>query len=273
MLPTDALTDLNILRILVEKRQGAKMAGHIRAKGKCPVCGKPFVEIQKLGYICLEHKTVPKRFYIDLPWQGQRIRVFSDKTGQVLDSYDRADKLSDRIGEELEEHVFDPCHYVTAEASKFYAENLLVRFEKDKIGGIAPSYQKDYRRMVRIATDFFKKQDVREIRKLNIIDFQKDCQERFSWKAKTLKNNLDVFKVFMNYLKNDLEIIVKVPKFPDIDVPIPSIKWVHSEDQITLYEYVGDVDKPIIGFLMLQVAGRGKRGRSSAKMWTLKRNR
>ena len=42
MLPTDVLTDLDIVRILVEKRQGAKMAGHIRAKGKCPVCGKPF---------------------------------------------------------------------------------------------------------------------------------------------------------------------------------------------------------------------------------------
>jgi integrase len=251
MLPTDALTDLNILRILVEKRQGAKMAGHIRAKGKCPVCGKPFIEIQKLGFICLEHKTVPKRFYIDLPWQGQRIRVFSDKSGQALDSYDRADKLSDRIGEDLEEHIFDPSHYVTAEASKFYAENLLVGFEQDKIGNIAPSYQKDYRRMVRIAKEFFKRQDVREIRKVDIINFQKDCQKRFFWKEKTLKNNMDVFKVFMNYLKNDLEIIVKVPKFPEIDVPIPSIKWVHSEDQITLYEYVGDEDKPIIGFLML----------------------
>ena len=227
------------------------MAGHIRAKGKCPVCGKPFMEIQKLGFICLEHQTVPKRFYIDLPWQGQRIRVFTDKSGQVLDSYDRADKLSDRIGEELEDHAFDPSHYVTAEASKFYAENLLVRFEKDKIGGIAPSYQKDYRRMVRIAREFFKKQDVREIRKLSIIDFQKDCQESFSWKEKTLKNNLDVFKVFMNYLKNDLEIIVKVPKFPEIDVPIPPIRWIRSEDQVKLYEVVREGDRPIIGFLML----------------------
>jgi hypothetical protein len=142
MLPTDVLTDLNIVRILVEKRQGAKMAGHIRAKGKCPVCGKPFIEIQKLGFICLEHQTVPKRFYVDLPWQGARIRVFSDTTGQVLDSYDRADKLSDRIGEELEDHTFDPSRYVTAEASKFYAENLLMRFEKDKIGGMPPVIRK-----------------------------------------------------------------------------------------------------------------------------------
>jgi integrase len=245
------LTDLNILRILLEKQQGAKMAGHIRAKGKCPICGKAFVEIHKIGFLCLEHQTVPKRFYVDLPWQGQRIRVFSDKTGQVLDSYDRADKLSDRIGEALEDHTFDPSHYVTAEASKFYAENLLDRFEKDKIDNIAPSYKKDYRRMINIARDFFKKTDVREIRKVNVIDFQKHCREKFSWKEKTLKNNLDLFKVFMNWLKNDLEIIDRVPQFPDIDVPMPAIKWIHSEDQAKLYELVADEDKPIVGFLML----------------------
>ena len=110
--------------------------------------------------------------------KGRGYGIFSDKTGQVLDSYDRADKLSDRIGEELEDHTFDPSDYVTAEASKFYAQNLLDRFEKDKIDNIAPSYKKDYRRMVRITREFFKKTDVREIRKVNIIDFQKHCVEK-----------------------------------------------------------------------------------------------
>jgi integrase len=220
-------------------------------KDKCPVCGKAFVEIKRIGFVCLEHQTIPKRLYIDLPWQGTRIRVFSDKSGQVLDSYDRADRLRDRIGEELEDHTFDPSHYVVAEASKFYAENLLDRFEKDKIDSIAPSYKKDYRRMIRIAKDFFKKTDMREIRKVNIIDFQKDCRERFSWSEKTLKNNMDLFKVFLNWLKNDLEIIARVPQFPDIDVPTPSIRWIHSEDQVKLYELVADEDKPIVGFLML----------------------
>ncbi len=249
--PNISLTDVEALRILVEKLQGTKMAGHIRAKGKCPICGKPFTEIQKIGFLCLEHQTVPKRFYIDLPWNGQRIRVFSDKTGQVLDTYARAERLSNRIGDDLNDHTFDPSHYVTAEASKFYAENLLDRFENEKIESIAPSYKKDYRRMIRIAKEFFEKTDVREIRKINIIDFQRDCQERFSWREKTLKNNLDLFKVFLNYLKNDLEIIGKVPQFPDIDVPTPSIRWVHAQDQVRLYELVADEDKPIVGFLML----------------------
>jgi integrase len=245
------LTNPSILHTLLEKRGDKKVVGTIRARGKCPKCKKAFTEIPKLGFICLEHETTPKRCYVDLPWNGKRIRIYTDKTGQVLDTYDRAEKLRDRIGEELENHTFDPSHYVEAEASNFYAENLLDRFEKDKIGSIAPSYRKDYRRIISIARDFFKKTDVREIRKVNIIDYQKHCQESFHWKEKTLKNYMDLFKVFMNWLKNDLEIISKVPQFPNIDITTFSIKWIHSEDQIKLYEFVVDDDKPIIGFLML----------------------
>ncbi|OPY66619.1 MAG: Tyrosine recombinase XerC [Syntrophorhabdaceae bacterium PtaU1.Bin034] len=227
------------------------MVGHVRAKGKCPICAEPFTEVPKLGFLCFEHQTVPKRFYVDLPWKGERIRVFSDTTGQVLDSYDRAEKIRERIESELEDHSFDPTRYVTAEASKFWAENLLDTFERDKIATVAPSYKKDYRRMVRIAKAFFKRQDVRDIRKVHIIDYMKDCQEKYSWKEKTLKNNMDLFKVFMNYLKNDLEIISKVPAFPEVEVPDAPINWVHATDQVTLYELVADEDKPIIGFLML----------------------
>ena len=105
------------------------MAGHIRAKGECPVCKKGFIEIHRLGFVCLEHQTVPKRLWIDLPWKGKRIRIFSDKTGQVLDTYDRADRLRERIESELEDYTFDPTRYVAAEVSKFWAVNLLERFE------------------------------------------------------------------------------------------------------------------------------------------------
>jgi integrase len=248
----DRLTDLASISILLEKQEDADMAGHIRAKGKCPKCGKSFEEIRPLGYLCRTCQTEPKRFYVDMPWKGDRIRIFSDKTGQVLDSYRRAERIREHIQSEIDHGTFDASMYVEAEASRYYAMILLDRFEKDKIEGIAPSYKKDYRRMIGIARDFFKKTDVREIRKINIIDFQKHCRETFSWKEKTLKHSMDLFKVFLNWLKNDLEIITKVPQFPDIDVPTPSIKWVNSEDQVKLYELVADEDKPIVGFLMLQ---------------------
>ena len=254
MVPLSAvlqLTDLEALRILLEKRQGAKMAGHIRAKGRCPVCGKMFAEIPKLGFLCLEHHTVPKRFYVDLPWNGERIRIFSDKTGQVLDTYDRADRIRDHLQFEIDNHTFDPEKYVAAEASKYWTINLLNRFEEYKLKSVAPSSKADYKRKIRTAKEFFKNQDVREIRKVDVINYKEHCEKVHTWKPKTLKDNLDLFKTFMYWLKNDLEIVATVPAFPEIDVPESQVRWVHAKDQVSLYEKVPDEDKAIIGFLML----------------------
>jgi hypothetical protein len=204
-------------------------------KGKCPICKEKFAEIKGIGYLCLEHQTVPRKFYVDLPWRGNRIRIFSDKSGQVLDTFVRAEEVLKHLRYEITNHVFDPQKYVKAEASKFWVVNLLERFEKDKIDSIAPKYKTTYRQSIRIAKEFFKIQDVREIRKLNIVDYVKDCWERHpNWSDKTLKNHVDVFKTFMNYLHNDLELINIVPPFPAIDYIEKTFKWVSGEDQVKL---------------------------------------
>jgi integrase len=229
-----------------------KSQGAVRAKGTCPRCGEKFSEVKGIGYICLEHETVPKKLYVDLPWKGRRIRIFSDKTGHVLDTYDRAEEVLKTLHYEIRNHIFDPNKYIKAEASKFWAANLLERFEKEKIDNIAPKYKTTYRQSIRVAKEFFKIQDVREIRKLDITDYVKDCRKRYpKWSDKTLKNHVDVFKTFMNYLHRDLELISTVPPFPAIDYVEKTFKWVSGEDQIKLYEMVPDRHKAIIAFLML----------------------
>lgn len=246
------LTHVEALRTLCSKGTTMKKSrGKIRAKGKCPICGRKFTELKGIGYLCPEHKTVPQRLYVDLSWKGKRIRIFSDKTGHALDSYDRAEEVLNVLNYEIRNHVFDSNNYIKAEASKFWANNLLERFEVDRIGQIAPSYKKDYRRMIRIAKEFYRNQDVREIRKLDIINYMKYCQERFKWSSKTLKNNIYLFHAFLNYLKDDLEIISIIPPFPRIIADEPNFRWVGANDQIKLFEKVPDEDKPIIGFLML----------------------
>ena len=228
-----------------------KGEGAIRARGECPACKGKFTEIRGAGFICLEHKTVPKKLYVDLPWKGRRIRIYSDKSGQVLDTYDRANTVLKTIRAEIETHAFDPQKYIKAEASRFWAVNLLDRFEKDKMEQIAPSYQRAYKRMILIAKDFFKLQDIREIRKLDIINYVDHCRKSFRWGDKTLKNTVDLFKTFMNYLHEDLEMIGTVPPFPVIDVQEKVFKWVSGDDQAKLFEMVPDAHKPIIAFLML----------------------
>jgi integrase len=256
------LTSLDALRTLCAGGTIMKTSqGAIRAKGTCSKCGEKFTEFKGIGFLCPEHDTVPKRLYVDMFWKGERIRIFSDKSGKPLDTYERATEVLKHLNYEITNHVFDPKEYLKVEASQFWTSRLLDRFEKDKLEGIAPSYQRGYRRMVLIARDFFKTMDVREIRKVHVINYIDHCRKSFEWSDKTLKNTVDLFKTFMNYLHDDLELISSVPSFPVIDVQEKAFKWVSADDQSRLFELVPDAHKPIIAFLMLH-ACRPAEGRA-----------
>ncbi len=230
------------------------MKGNIRVKSKCPVCQGKFTEIKKLGFICPEHKTTPKRFFIDFFHKGQRFKLYSDNHGQVIDSYQRAKSLLSRISSEIENHTFDTTKYVKQELEKFYISNLLDVFLESKLTGInaiAPSYVRHYRRYVGIAKEYFGTKDVRDLRKLDIVNYQSYVSENYNFASKTLKNCIDIFKTFLVYTKNDLELIDMVPHFPMIDVPPPKTTWLTPKIQKAAFNYVPDHDKPIIAFLML----------------------
>lgn len=227
------------------------MVGKIRTNERCPVCQQPFSHIPKVGYVCVSHQTIPKRVYLDVGWQGRRIRIFSDKQGQVLDSYQRALNLQAKITYEVENHCFDPLKYVKQEVEKFWVTNLLDRFQEAKINYIAPSYQKDYRRMIKVAKDYFQTKDVRELRKLDLINYKEYLEKNFSIGPKTVKNILGLFRTFLRWCKNDLEVIENYPAFPEVDVPEPKFKWLDQEGQSALFEMVPAEDRPIVSFLML----------------------
>ncbi len=245
----DGYLNLCYLGPLFEDDEGMK--GNIRAKGKCPSCGEDFISLKRLGFICKPCQTLPRRFYIDLWWDGKRIRLFSDKQGQVLDSYQRSQDLLSHIRFEITHHEFNPSKYIKSEAREYWAITLLDRFLAYKIDSLAPSYQKDYVRMTSIAKNFFGTKDVREIRKIDIINFKTHLEKNFSYKNKTIKNTLDFLKTFLRYLKSDLEVIDTVPAFPLVEIQQPRFRWLSPEDQRQLFEYIPDKDKPIIAFLML----------------------
>jgi hypothetical protein len=190
------LTDISsLLYLLSSQQKGEKMKGSIRPisrQRKCPACNKPFQHIQKLGYLCPSCKTTPNRFFIDLFYNGQRIQICSDKTGQALDSYQRALKLQSHIQTEIDNHVFDSTKYIKSELKEFYIMTLIDRFLKFKgiirsngelnrendNSTIAPSYRKDYKRMLYIAKGYFKTLDVRELRKRHITDYHEYLKKK-----------------------------------------------------------------------------------------------
>ena len=253
LIPTEDFDKGNgYLETLLKEGENMPMPGVIRSRGKCQKCGGEFKCIPKLGYICPECQTMPKRFFIDLWYQGKQVKLFSDKTGQVLDTYQRAQTLLSHIRYEIEHHAFDASKYVKGEAREYWVTILLDRFVTYKLDSIAPSYKKNYKRMADILKQFFGTKNVREIRKLDVINFKNHIEKNFSLKSKTIKNILDFFKTFLRYLKYDLEVIDNVPAFPAIEIQPYQFKWLLADEQIKLLEHVPEEHKPIIAFLMLQ---------------------
>ena len=145
-----------VLSYLLELQSGdPKMSGAIRTKERCSICNSPFIHLPRVGLRCRNHrKERPLRLFIDLFWRGKRLKIYSDKDGYPLDSYDRVFKIQAQITREIETHIFDPAKYVRLEVEKFWTMNLLVRFWEKKIDSIAPSYKLHYKKMVERAKEF-----------------------------------------------------------------------------------------------------------------------
>ena len=145
---TKPLTDIESIGYLLVPGTGEKkMKGTIRPisrQRKCPKCHQKFLHIPKLGYGCPKCHTVPNRFFIDLHIKGHgRISICSDKSGQTLDSYQRAFNLLGHIQYEIDNHTFDVSKYKKSELKEFYVANLLDKFLDFKIASIAPGYRTD----------------------------------------------------------------------------------------------------------------------------------
>jgi integrase len=248
------LTDIGAIQYLLEKETGEKMKGQIRTKQKCPVCQKAFSHIPKIGMICSEHKTTPSRFFVDVMWKGQRIKVYSHKSGRVLDSYQIAHETLEHIRYEIRNHQFDPSKYVLADIKKYLFETVIKEFYRDKQiaeskGNISPSYLDSLKNYIdNYYLNFFSRKDVREIRALDIKDFYNQLPQR---KEKTLKNVVNALQHFFNYIYG-LEIIDRVPAFPIIRVSESVPNWISVDDQVKILNKIPGIHKPIFTFILFQ---------------------
>ena len=227
------------------------MKGTIRAKGKCPKCSGLFIHYKRLGYLCPKCQTIPKRFVIDL-WYKERLRIYSNKQGQVLEGYKQAHDLLAAINQEIKDHTFDASHYVKTEQKQFWCVTLLDEMLADRIDNIAPSYKPHYTLYTKIEKAYFKTRDVRELRNYDIINFEKHLKAGLYPNPNTRKKVLSHFKSFMKYCMSDRQIPLIVPKFPELDTTEPEIVWINAEDQRIIFnEYIPDRHKPIMELLMI----------------------
>ena len=231
---------------------GLEMAGAIRAKGRCPKCGGPFMLIGRNGYICPRHKTVPKHFYIDLNWKCARHRFFSDKEGQPLDTFQRAYNLLATMEGQIENRTFDPADYMKVELVKFYFSTRI----KDWIEGkerenLAPSTLKTYKTYIR---KFFKKyfgdKDLRNIRSYDIRQFYLSLNKKYS--PKYQKGIMDCLENFINDMVEFEFLKTKPQGFPTISILKAPPKWTDRETQDKILSFIAEPDRPIFTFLTRQ---------------------
>ncbi len=233
------------------------MPGTIRTKEKCPKCGKPFEHIEKIGYLCKEHQTVPQRFFIDI-YYGKQIKIYSHKTGLVLSSYDLALETLKHIHYEMRNKTFDPSKYIAAEIKNYLFEIkikewLFVKETVDKIAVIDKykQYKKDY-------FSFFTAWDIRDIRTTHIDDFFIQLPQRLS--DKTKKNILACLRSFFAWLKRK-ELIETMPIFPNIELVDPDWQWVDVDVQANIIAAIPETDQPL--YLCLALHGcRPSEGRA-----------
>lgn len=226
--------------------------GKIRTKETCPICHDPYplVTDYKIGLECPEHKTRPRRFFIDIQWSGRQQKIYSDANNQVLSSWDQAYLCLALINKELKAGLFDPSKYFRKDKSKFWTMKLLDDFLDWKKDDLAPTTRKNYRTMAEEAKAFFKNQDVREILELDAQLYMKHLKKTGK-KGKTLKCYLDFLRCFLAHCRKPLRIVDRVPDMPEIEVPEASFRWLEAKDQQKIWIHIPPVDRPIFDFMAL----------------------
>jgi integrase len=229
------------------------MAGKIRTKQKCPKCGGKFAGEPLRCHTCL---TIPTRYFLDVPWKGERLKIYTGKDSHPLAHWEGAQRLLESIRHEVDTGKFDPKEYQSRELTSLrfnnYAQAWLDRREKElKRGLIALGYFTELKAYVhRYYIPFFDRKSIRDIREAHIEDFRDSLPEHLS--HKTIFNIMGVLrKLFRDaYRRKDTLIL---PEFPKIPKGEPVTHWIDEAAQdLVLAQMKDPIRRAFYLFLMKQ---------------------
>jgi integrase len=191
-------------------------------------------------------------FYIDLHWKGDRLRLFSDRDGNPLYSERQANRLLERIRSEIDAGEFNPKNYIKRELKALRLDTYAVAWlgrQKLRLeaGEISHGYYHFLKGAIyRHIIPHLGTQDIRGFNKGKLNDFKTVLPG--SDKAK--KNILGVVRAIFTDAE-DREDILKIPKFPKIDLADPQTKWLDPEAQEKILAQFSDpVRKAFYTFLV-----------------------
>ncbi len=153
-----------------------------------------------------------------------------------------AERLREHFNYLIDHHKFDPSYY---QKDKPYL------FEKGVEIWINLSRCSQEWRVKRtsiannILIPFFKGQDIREIRRIQIDEFLTHLKQS-GYSDKYIYNIMGELKALMNFHK---ESIPQMPSFPTITFQDPPIRWLTAKQQDEIFEFIPKEDLPIFTFM------------------------
>jgi integrase len=237
------------------------MIGHVRTDRKCPKCKGKFQKV-KDRLVCKKCLTEPARFFIDLPYKGERFKIWWDENGQALDSYERADRLLNHIRWEVDHFRFKPEKYRQAKSESFYFEVYAKSWLKEqeirhKSNEIAFSTLYQRRMIVRkYLVPYFGRTDIRHIGTRSIKDFNLHLAELKVKGNKTMSPKYRegvigvIRQIFFDGLRSGDLNRIHVPVFPQIDVPDAYFDFLTEDEQDENLKKIPMYDRPIFHFIL-----------------------
>lgn len=233
--------------------RGIDMKGSIGTYEKCPTCQGKFEHIWGKGFLCKNCRTHPNRYYISAKALGIRKTKYSDRTGDVLDSYNRAFKELLAINEawdQRDKKRYNPADWIAAEVVKqqfrHKAEELLAEYDiRHERGKISDSrYQSVNNLFNRFLIPYFDKKDIRDITEEDIKAFYYSLDKNYS--DAYIKDVLALLKGILNRYASP------APRFPaHTVVPKMEKQWLGIERQMAIEPHLPEKYRLAIQVLQL----------------------
>jgi integrase len=227
---------------------------YIRALGRCPKCKGTFKPAKPLDFECPQCLTHPRRYMVEFPHEGRRIRRVKDLGGKTLRTFGDAHALCVQLQREAERPDFNIEKWQSKKPIEYRFSKLIGKWYDEKAalmqkGKRAPSYVPKLRTYIeRFYIPAFGTLDVRGI--LSLKDFINGLPDNLS--PKYQKNIRDALRGFFRWLRDEERVIDALPYVPTVEVPEYEFKIIRPETQAAILGHVPDEHKPIFIYLFNQ---------------------
>ncbi len=184
----------------------------------------------------------PGRWRYVFNWKGKKYFFYKYTDGTPLVHPKLAERLREHINYLIDNHQFDPSVWKPGKSFKF--ENAVETWID--LSNCSPEWLAKRESIAKkVIIPFFRGQDIREIRRIQIDEFLAHLKNS-GFSDKYIYNIMGEFKALLNFHKDS---IPKMPSFPTVTFQEPPIRWLTFEQQEKIFEFITEQDLPIFTFM------------------------